>query len=113
MNGYSIYKKAILRLGYNDAENSRLTDRAAEFLNQILTDLNLENTTGLLCELSLSEEVCDTVVSGLAMLLALSEGDGERNELFAGIYNAKRGKLLSLGEERKDVLPLPCLYGGN
>lgn len=113
MNGYSLYKKAILRLGYNDAENSRLADRAAEFLNQILTDLNLENTDGLSGELNLTEELCDTVVSGVAMLLALSEGDGERNELFAGIYNAKRGKFLSLSEERKDVLPHPCLDGGN
>lgn len=112
MNGYSLYKKAILRLGYNDAENTRLADRAGEFLNQILTDLKLENSRGLSCELDLTQEVSDAVVSGLAMLLALSEGDGERNELFSEIYNAKRATLLTASDKVSDVLPAPCCHGG-
>jgi hypothetical protein len=48
----------------------------------------------------------DGVCSGVAMLLALSESDGEKHKIFCEIYNAKRGMLLSKNSKIEDVIPL-------
>ena len=93
MNGYDVYKKAVLRLGYNGSVNDRLLERALELMNQILQDLKLAEIKNLSEKLNVTETQAEALCCGTAMLLALSESDGEKNRLFADIYNAKRATI--------------------
>ena len=42
---------------------------------------------------------------GVAMLLSLIGGDGERNRLFTNLYNAKRGAVLNRVDAVTDAMP--------
>ena len=105
MSGYEIFKKAILRLGYDGALNKSFDERSLELLNQIASDLKLPIIENLVQPLLLTPEQNEALCCGLAMLLALSEGDAEKNEIFANIYNSKRAALLSEQQKIQDVLP--------
>ena len=54
MNGYDIFKRAVLRLGFQDYEN-RLSSRAIEFINQICLDLKLNTVKTLSEEIEISQ----------------------------------------------------------
>lgn len=106
MNGYEIYRKAIIRLGYDSSNNQRLMGRALELINQILVDLDLDTKTSLAEEIICDKKTIDAICCGVAMLISLSESDGEKNSVFASIYNSKRAAVLSGKNMVKDVLPV-------
>lgn len=111
MTGYEVYNKANLRLGYYAATDttafeSKLLSRALELINQIATDLGIEALENLSQEINCSEAKAEALCSGMTMLLALSEGDSEKNKIFTDIYNAKRSKALSKTSLIEDTLPV-------
>ena len=111
MNGYEIYNKASIRLGYkgngrDEVSDSRLTGRILEFLNQIIIDLKLEPVNSLSENLSYSNDVLETICCGVAMMMSLSEGDTNKNVIFTALYNAKRMTALSKTDFIKDTLPV-------
>lgn len=106
MKGYDIYKKAVLRLGYNEGINERLLERTPELMNQIAADLKLPEIKNLSENVAFSSVQIEALCCGTAMLLALCEGDGAKNKLFADIYNAKRAAVLSEITCVEDTLPI-------
>lgn len=105
MNGYEIFNRALARLGYESEQSDVLAASSLEFINQILLDLKLGTIENLSSEMSLTPEQSDALTSGVAMLLALREADGEKNTIYTAIYNAKRSALLSKTDYISDVLP--------
>ena len=57
------------------------------------------------CEINLSKSQLDALVYGVAMMLSLIGGDGERNQLFTNIYNAKRSAVLNTVDNIVDAMP--------
>ena len=116
MNGYDLYEKVLIRLGYNN-ENTVGTDQRffssfLELSNQIANDLKLAEIKDFETPLGLTAQETDALCCGTAMLLAFSEGDGNKNKLFTEIYNAKRAALLSKTDYIIDNLPF-TESGGN
>lgn len=110
MRGNDIYKRALNLLGYLSTDSvtvgeDRLLTRAPSLINQICIDLKIDGLELLSDSISATPEKADALCYGTAMLLALSEGDGVKNQLFAEIYNAKRAKALSKTETVADNLP--------
>ena len=110
MNGYDIYEKAVLRLGYKNTEESsvvdiRFTERTKEFINQILSDLKKEEIMDLNDEIALTPDFAEALCCGVAKLLSLSEGDTNKNVIFTALYNAKRTSVLSRKSNIEDLLP--------
>ncbi len=110
MSGYDIYKKVLLRLGFNSTDNHTvLSDgrviMAKEFINQILSDLRLDEIEDMTAKIKCSKAQGEAVCYGVAMLMALSEGDSEKNKLFTDLYNAKRASVLSEVSFIEDTLP--------
>ncbi len=104
MSGYEIFKHAVLRLGFQDYEN-RLSSGALEFLNQICLDLKIHTVKSLSEEIEVSDDLCEALCCGVAMLLSFSEGDSEKNKLYCDLYNAKRASVLSKVCFVEDTLP--------
>lgn len=104
MNGYEIFKRALIRLGFSDYEN-RLSSKALEFINQICLDLKLSTVKNLSEEIKLSSEQEEALCCGIAMLLSFSEGDSEKNKLYCDLYNSKRASVLSKVCFVEDTLP--------
>lgn len=116
MNGYDIYKKAALRLGYNSATDttafdSKTLSRVLEIINQIALDLKLKTIETLSQKIVCSDEKLEALCCGTAMLLSLTEGDAEKNKIFTEIYNAKRSAVLNEISTIKDTLPYTVLGG--
>ena len=110
MNGYEIYDKAALRLGYKGTGNNGILDtrimgRALEFINQIALDLKLKAVADLSENIDCSSETAEALCCGVAMLMSFCEGDTNKNAIFTAIYNAKRSALLSGKELIVDTLP--------
>ena len=110
MTGYDIYKRASALLGYNiqngeTAENHSLTNRLPHLINQILSELKIKPIENLYDKIELTSQSQEAVCYGTAMLIALSESDGTKNQIFANIYNAKRASALSETDTVNDVLP--------
>ena len=107
MSGYDIYKKALLRLGYNSSGiNDNKISMAKELINQVLNDLKLEEINEMSSKIKASKSYLEAVCCGLAMLLSLSEGDSAKNQLFCDLYNAKRAAILSEISLIEDKLPI-------
>ncbi len=111
MTGFDLYRKAMLRLGYVNTVNESFSegqrlDSAKEHINQISADLKAEAINHLGDELKCSGDKCEALCCGVAMLIALDEGDSLKGKLFADIYNAKRATALSSSEAIKDTLPI-------
>lgn len=104
MSGYDIYKKALLRLGLEKNEQ-KFCEVGFEYLNQIAADLKIGEIKNLSDELILSDDLRETVVIGVMMLLTVNIGDTIQNKLYTDLYNAKRAKILSSNETVSDVLP--------
>lgn len=105
MNGYEIYNKAILRLGYNGSVNDRLIERFPELLNQITEDLKIDTVSDVFEEINTDKKGIEAICCGTAMLLALSESDGEKHKLYCELYNAKRAAFLAEATRVEDKLP--------
>lgn len=110
MTGYDVIKRAMSLLGYSSAEGdpaeSELTAlKGLEIIRQLLMDLRCGGISSLSDNLDISGAQEDALCYGTAMLLALTEGDTNKNRLFAEIYNAKRGTALAEMSSVKDCLP--------
>ncbi len=112
MKGHNVFDDAIRLLGYTDFEGniqdtSGLKARAVSVINSILADIcSGVKITKLSDEIPLNEEQSDALVYGAAMLLALSDGNGEKNRIFAEIYNGKRAICKSDKSTVRDTLPV-------
>ncbi len=110
MKGYDLYKRVLNLLGYMYSDDGITSDnllykRALYAINQILLDLGQNEIEDMNCEINLSKAQLDALVYGVAMMLSLIGGDGERNRLFANIYNAKRGGALNTVDNITDAMP--------
>ena len=109
MTGYDIYKRArsLLRLSKETVFFDREAENSAslEILNQLLLDLKCGEVTSLSEELKISETKKEALAYGVAMLTALTLGDGGKNSLFTQLYNAKRSMALAELTHIRDVLP--------
>ena len=110
MTGFDVYNRCMALLGYNYQEGEiiageTLKARFPEILNQILLDLKLDICDDLSIEIPLNLKQADALVNGCAMLLSLSEGDAQKNQLFTSIYNGKRSAALSGKSLIEDVIP--------
>lgn len=115
MTGFDVYKRCLALLGYTSAdeetiEGKTLISRMPEIINQIALDLRLEPQINLSSNIEAETEILDALCNGCAMLMALSEGDSAKNQLFATIYNSKRASALGGSYIKRDVLPSP--FGG-
>ena len=111
MTGYDIYKKACTRVGISGAgdeiiSDSRLFSRTIEFINQIASDLKMNEVENLSDELSEDREKTEALSCGVAMLLSLTCGNAEKNRIYTNIYNAKRAALLAHSSFIEDKLPI-------
>lgn len=111
MNGYDIYDRAMIRLGFKPAGKNEITDagiisRAVEFINQIAADLKLRFIEDLSDNIDCSAELSEALCCGVAMLISLSEGDANKNVIFTALYNAKRTAVLSEKSFIEDALPI-------
>lgn len=112
MNGYDIYRRAMTLLGYTDAngdvsDGDGLLKRALSAVNQIGADLcGMTPLTVLTEEVPVPGAALEALPCGVAMLLALGEGDGGKNELFCELYNAKRASAKAARSFITDCLPV-------
>ena len=103
--GQDVLEQALRLLNYTDIygqldgqQHTELDKRGLAAVNQIYGDLWFTGRkepflplTSLRETLSLSaRQLHDVMPYGVAMLLALSEGDGDNQLLYAGLYNRKR-----------------------
>ncbi len=114
MNGYDIYKKAVLRAGLSSESISQedVSERAQEFINQISADLKLVPISSIYDEINCSDDIAEALCCGVAMLLTLSIADMEKNRIYTDIYNSKRAAVLCDKSAVEDVMPSPS-YGGD
>lgn len=111
MNGYDVYDRAIIRLGFkatgkNEIMDAGIMGRAVEFINQIATDLKLKQIEALSDNIDCSAELGEALCCGVAMLISLCEGDANKNVIFTALYNAKRTTVLSSKAYIEDTLPI-------
>lgn len=110
VKGYDLYKRVLNLLGYMYSDDSITSDnllykRALYAINQILSDLGQNEIADMNCEIKLSKPQLDALIYGVAMLLSIIGGDGERNRLFTNLYNAKRGAVLNRVDAVADAMP--------
>lgn len=119
MTGKEMIKRAIILLGYTDGTGEisgeqRFRSRALTVLNSIYADLfYIQNKEGF-CpletaadEIKLPERaLTDVMPYGVAAFLAQSENDGDQQQVFLSLYNAKRAALTH-ADTVKDVIPCP------
>lgn len=119
--GMSVLRRVMELLGYVDAygnvdllQDAELLRRTLAAINQIAAELWFQEQgdaaftplTTLQQTVPLSERACHTALSyGVAMLLAQSEGDGDKQALYASLYNARRSSIGMTSTVRTDVLP--------
>lgn len=104
-SGQDVLEQALRLLNYTDVygqldgqQHMELYKRGLAAVNQIYSDLWHTGNSGPFIPLfSLKEavalstrQVADVMPYGVAMLLALSEGDGDNQRLYAELYNRKR-----------------------
>lgn len=110
MNGYEIFKKAFLRLGFDSGNMAVLShepsDRNLEFINQIAEDLKLQPLKEMSAMADWKADEIQAVVCGVAMLLSFSEGESTKNQMLTELYNAKRAALLGMVAKIEDILPV-------
>lgn len=117
-NGQDILEQALRLLNYTDIygqldgqQHMELYKRGLAAVNQIYCDLWYAGKTEPFLPLtSLREpvllsarQVQDVMPFGVAMLLALSEGDSDNQQLYATLYNRKR-VAAPHSHRRRDVL---------
>lgn len=117
-SGQDVLEQALRLLNYTDIygqpdgqQHTELYKRGLAAVNQIYSDLWFTGKdTPFLPLCSLGEplllparQIQDVMPYGVAMVLALSEGDGDNQQLYAAIYNRKR--MAGCGVRRRlDVL---------
>ena len=110
MTAYDIYARVLnisghLNSGETTVEHQILIERMPDIINQICLDLKIPQIKALDDEMNISPKQEDALCYGVAMLLAVSESEAEKNQLFTQIYNAKRAAVLSSKGTIEDTLP--------
>lgn len=110
MTGFDVFKRCMVLLGYSPesnevVDNKTLINRMPDIINQIALDLKIPQIFSLSEKININEAKIDALCCGCAMLLALTEGDSGKNQIFTAIYNAKRASVLSQKVKKEDVLP--------
>ena len=110
MRGSDLKKRVLNLLGYSGNAGSPssaalMEKRCLEAVNQIMADLKGESISSLSEELTISAAKTQALCYGTAMMLSLTEGDGEKNRLFTDLYNSKRAAALACIEHVGDCLP--------
>lgn len=110
MKGYEIYNRVLTLLGYSGnnvspAAAELMEKRCLEAINQISADLKCDPISSLAEELPIGSAKTEALCCGVAMLMSLTESDGEKNRLFADLYNAKRAAALAKIEHIGERLP--------
>ena len=112
MNAKEIFDRAVLLLGYNDADGAvsgetALQIRTVQAINTVLYELcKHPPISDINAELLVDDATADALVYGVGMILANGEGDGDRGNLFAEIYNVKRAGTRAKSTRIGDVLPV-------
>ncbi len=114
MTGYDVFKRSLNLLGYTDSDdrlspNNDLYLRSIHIINQIAVDLKQDEISDMNAEINMPQRLTEALPYGVAMLLALSSGDANKNSLFAEIYNAKRASALCEKQTVEDKLPYVVL----
>ncbi len=117
MTANKIFNDALRMLGYTDSNGnteltSRIRNRAIIVFNLVYGDLwrickdeAFEPIESLSDELDLPQRAMgDVFLYGLAMHIARSENDGDQQQFFAQLYNARRAGL-SEYEKVKNTIP--------
>ena len=111
MKANDIFNSAALLLGIPDTEflgydAQVLKSRALNAINQICADLcGAEPLDSIYDEINLSTSAAAAAPYGVAMLLTLSEADGEKHGAFCSIYNGLRAVAKAKKTAVRDVLP--------
>lgn len=109
MTGYDVIRRAMSLLGYSGgsdpSESEKNSANGFEFIKQLTSDLRCGCVSSLSDSLDISHAKEEALCYGTAMLFALAEGDGEKNRIFAEIYNSKRVTALAETAVIKDSLP--------
>ena len=110
MTGYDVLKRALGLLGDYSAADVNAASRLAaeerlEIINQLAADLKIGELSSISAELDVPAAKAEALCYGVAMLLALAEGDAGKNRIFSEIYNAKRGTALAETASITDRLP--------
>ena len=110
MTGNDIYRRVLGLLGYLNTETvipdkDNLLKRAPDIINQICMDLKIPMIERMSQTIEANEKSIDALCYGTAMIMALVEGDGAKNQLFTQIYNSKRASALSKKEQIEDKMP--------
>ncbi len=119
MKASELLNNALKMLGYSDSDgNAELTQRvingAIVILNLVYSDLwHVFNTGDFKPIKTLEDDIDipqnalqDTFLYGVAMHISRSENDGDQQQYFASLYNAKRASLTRY-DKVKNVLPRP------
>ena len=111
MIGYDIYLRALSLLGYNNrfnnaSDSEHLLRRAHTAVCEICADLGVQSPEVVTDKIEASAKALEVMPYGVAMLLALSEGDAASNRFFAEMYNAKRAAVKACISYVSDVLPV-------
>ncbi len=119
MKANELLNNALKMLGYSDSDGNveltqRLRNRAIVTVNLVYGDLwRICNTGEFEPVKSLSDEIKlpqkatgDVFLYGLAMHIARSENDGDQQQYFAHLYNARRAGLTQY-DKVKNVIPSP------
>lgn len=112
MTGRDIYFIVSGMLGYDptptlNGANDIMAKNTITAINRILSDLTGKQTSikKLTEEIEGEEGLNDALVYGVAMFLALIDGDAVKQRAYCDIYNAKRRKYKSSISSVKDVMP--------
>lgn len=116
MKASELINNALKMIGYSDSDgNSELTGRlrnkAVVTVNLVYGDLwHICNTGDFEPIKSLSDEIKlpqkalgDVFMYGLAMHIARSENDGDQQQYFTMLYNAKRAGLTQYGKVKNSI----------
>ena len=110
MTGYELLKRVLNLLGYvytddKITHDSGLYKRSFYIINQILNDLNQAEIEDMNAEIKIPKKSLEALPYGVAMLLALTSGDSNKNHLFTEIYNSKRSAALCQKDNIEDKMP--------
>ncbi len=123
MTGKEAFRRAVQLLGYTDQSGEPDSRRQTESykaglaaVNQMVAELGLAESgtlppplTSLQQEVPLSEQTARTVLPyGIAMLIAAAENDGDKQAVFAALYDGHRAACCREYTRRVDVLPRGC-----
>ena len=112
MTGRDVYFIVSGMLGYDptptlNGANDIMAKNTVTAINRTLLDLTDKHiqVNKLTDEIEGDEKLSEALIYGVAMFLALIDGDAARQNVYCEIYNAKRKRYKSRLTSVKDVMP--------